>query len=72
VADTWAACSAVFDFCKDDFLSAFLDDFLAAFFTLRLFAGGRDQAATFPTIISANCRKADLFGREILASRENC
>jgi hypothetical protein len=72
VADTWAACSAFFDFCKDDFLSAFLDDFLAAFFTLRLFAGGRDQAATFPTIISANCRKADLFGREILASRENC
>ena len=71
VADTWAACSAFFDFCKDDFLSAFLDDFLAAFFTLRLFAGGRDQTATFPTTILVNCRNAGLIGRAILASREN-
>jgi hypothetical protein len=71
VADTWAACSAFFDFCRDDFLSAFLDDFLAAFFALRLFAGGRDQAATFPTTIFVNCRSADLFDRIFLASREN-
>jgi hypothetical protein len=71
VADTWAACPAFFDFCKDEFLSAVLDDFLAGFFALRRFAGGRDQAATFPTTISANCRDADLFARGILSSRDN-
>jgi hypothetical protein len=49
MTDTWAACSAFFDFCKDDFLSAFLDDFLSAFFALRLFAGGPEPAATFST-----------------------
>jgi hypothetical protein len=47
MADTWAACSAFFDFCKDDFLSALLDDFLSAFFALRLFAGGAEPTATF-------------------------
>jgi hypothetical protein len=44
MADTWAACSAFFDFCKDDFLGAFLDDFLSAFFALRLFAGSLEPA----------------------------
>jgi hypothetical protein len=71
VTDTWAACSAFFDFCEDDFLGAFLVDFLAAFFALRLFAGGREQMATFLTTISANCRNADFFGRGILSWREN-
>jgi hypothetical protein len=48
VADTWAACSAFFDFCKDDFLSAFLDDFLAAFFRFASFRGRPGSSGHFP------------------------